>query len=35
MNKYEGMFLLDHGKVKNEPQKGIDEVTQVLENALR
>ncbi|MCB9833336.1 MAG: 30S ribosomal protein S6 [Planctomycetes bacterium] len=31
MNKYEGMFLLDHGKVKNEPQKGIDEVAQVLE----
>ena len=31
MNKYEGMFLLDHGKVKNEPEKGIAEVTQVLE----
>ena len=31
MNKYEGMFLLDHGKVKNEPQKGIDEITAILE----
>ena len=31
MNNYEGMFLLDHGKVKNEVQKGIDEVTGILE----
>ncbi len=25
------MFLLDHGKVKNDTQKGIDEVTQIIE----
>lgn len=31
MNKYEGMFLLDHGKVKSEPQKGVEEVTAILE----
>lgn len=31
MNKYEGMFLLDHGKVKSEPQKGIEEITHILE----
>lgn len=31
MNNYEGMFLLDHGKVKNEVQKGIDEITAMLE----
>ena len=31
MNNYEGMFLLDHGKVKNEVQKGIDEVTALIE----
>ena len=31
MNKYEGMFLLDHGKVKNNVEKGIDEVKSVLE----
>lgn len=31
LNKYEGMFLLDHGKVKSEPEKGIAEVTAILE----
>lgn len=31
MNKYEGMFLLDHGKVKSEAQKGIDEITRIIE----
>ncbi len=31
MNKYEGMFLLDHGRLKNEPQRGIDEITTILE----
>ena len=31
MNKYEGMFLLDHGKVKSDPQKGIDDITAILE----
>ncbi len=31
LNKYEGMFLLDHGKVKNEPEKGIAEITAILE----
>lgn len=31
MNKYEGMFLLDHGKVKNEPEKGLVEITTILE----
>ena len=31
MNKYEGMFLLDHGKVKNEPEKGMDEIRTILE----
>ncbi|MEZ6196493.1 MAG: 30S ribosomal protein S6 [Planctomycetota bacterium] len=31
MNKYEGMFLLDHGKVKSEAQKGIEEVTRLIE----
>ncbi len=31
MNKYEGMFLLDHGRLKNEPQRGIDEITAILE----
>ena len=30
LNKYEGMFLLDHGKVKNEVQKGIDAISEVL-----
>lgn len=30
MNNYEGLFLLDHGKVKNEVQKGIDEITALI-----
>jgi small subunit ribosomal protein S6 len=31
LNKYEGMFLLDHGKVKSEPEKGLAEITAILE----
>ena len=31
MSNYEGMFLLDHGKVKGEAQKGIEEVTRIIE----
>ena len=31
MNKYEGMFLLDHGKVKNDTQKGVEEITSIIE----
>lgn len=31
MNKYEGMFLLDHGKVKNDVDAGIAHVRELLE----
>jgi small subunit ribosomal protein S6 len=30
LNKYEGMFLLDNGKIKSEVQKGIDAIAEVL-----